>query len=127
MALVSFRAQTFITAGEVVRVSASGFLTKASAVASDSAICAGVAINSAAPLDLVLVNKDSLYTQFSGLTPGNRIYLSLTSGQFYPDYATFYAAASGATVSGAFLTEVGTAVSTSGVHIEITQPIFINK
>lgn len=127
MALVSFRAQTSITAGEVVRVSASGFLTKASAVALDSAICAGVAINSAAPLDLVLVNKDSLYTQFSGLTPGNRIYLSLTSGQVYPDYATFYAAASGTTVSGAFLTEVGTAVSTSGVHIEITQPIFINK
>lgn len=127
MSLVSFRAKSSITAGDLVRVDSVGFLTKASAVALDSSICVGVALNSAAPLDLVLVNKDSIYTQFSGLTPGTRTYLSLTSGQLYADYAAFYTALSGTTLSGAYLTELGPAISTSGVHIEIQQPVFINK
>lgn len=127
-ALVSFRAGSPIAAGDIVRVSSSGLITPASAVSIESAVCAGIALNDGGINDLILVNKDSLYVASGGnYNPGSRIYLSFSSGQLYDDYSYFSTALNSSTLSGAYLVDVGLAVSASGISVELSYPILVYR
>ena len=124
MAIASFRAGEALTAGVAVYVSSTGFIYRASALTTTQASVAGITMDSGASGDLVRVNPDSLYTSYTGLTPGNYEYLSVATSGAVVDYATWsseFAALSG----NAYLTQVGRAVTTSGILVEIETPNLI--
>jgi len=124
--LVSFRAGQAITAGDVVTVNASGLLYKASAVAENTARVVGLAINGGGVNELITVTKDSYFASLSGLTPGSSVYLSITSGALNSSYSSWITQVNGASLSGAYITNIGRAVTTSGLNVEISKPLFFN-
>lgn len=124
--LVSFRAGQNIAAGDAVTVTSSGLLFKASSVSEPTARVVGLAINSGNAQDLITVNKDSYFAGFSGLTPGERVYLSVTSGLINPSYATWLSGVKNLGLLSAYMTNLGSAVTTSGFAIEINKPFFVN-
>lgn len=124
MAIAGFRAGEAITAGEAVYVSSTGFIYKASALNITQACVVGIAMDSGVSDDLIRVNPDSLYTSYTGLTPGAYEYLSVATSGAVVDYATWsseFAALSG----NAYLTQIGRAVTTSGVLVEIETPTLV--
>lgn len=124
--LVSFRAGQGIAAGDAVTVNPSGLLYKASSVSERTARVVGLALNSGNAQDLVTVNKDSYFAGSSGLTPGERVYLSVTSGLINPSYATWLSGVKNLGLLSAYMTNLGQAVTTSGFAIEINKPFFVN-
>ena len=127
MGLVSFRAGQPITSGNFLRVTTNGLAYPATCGNKPGATAIGVAINSAEADDVVLVNKDYIYDGLPALTPGEKIYLALDSGQHYTSYEAFDVALSGSTLSGMYLTELGTAITTEKLHVQIKLPVFINR
>ena len=126
MALISFIAGENVTAGNVVYVNPSGVVFKASAVYSNQASLVGVALDSVSTGDLVRVNNDSLYSNFSNLTPGETRYLSVLTSGSLTSYSGFVNEIENTVLAGAYLTTVGRVVTTSGVEIETDKPIFID-
>jgi len=126
VALLSFTAGSTIAANDVVYVDVNGLIHKASATTLPQATPAGVAIDGGSVGSLIRVNPDGLFANFSGLTPGEYQYLSLTSGQIetYPTWITSLASSS---LPGAFLARVGTAASASGLDVEFSRPIFVSS
>lgn len=124
--LVSFRAGQAITAGDVVTISTSGLLYKASATSERTARVVGLAITAGEANDLVTVNKDSYFASLSGLTPGSSVYLSITSGVLSPSYAAWISGVQTTSLSGVYVTNLGRAITSSGVSIEISRPVFLN-
>jgi hypothetical protein len=125
MAVTSFKAGEAISAGDLVYVSSTGYLYKASALLFDQASVVGVAIDAGFAGSLVRVNCDSVYPSASGVTPGEYRYLSvLASGQHVP-YATWASQLGSTTYEGAYLTNIGRATSTTSVEIEVNKPLFI--
>jgi hypothetical protein len=124
MALVSFLAGESISAGNAVYVSSSGLLFKASANTLEQAIFAGFATEAGSTNDLVRVLTGSQYTGLSGLTPGNRVYLGFTPGSIESNYNT-WAIQAIATSGTVYQTEVGVAISTSGVSNNRRGPLAI--
>ena len=125
MAITSFTAGEAISAGNAVFVSSSGFLYKSTAVYLDQASVVGLSIDSGSAGALIRVNSDDIYTSASGLTPGEYRYVSiLTSGQTvsYAGWASDLALTS---YDGAYLTIVGRAITSSGVEVETSKPLFI--
>ena len=125
MAITSFTAGEAISAGNAVFVSSSGFLYKSTAVYLDQASVVGLSIDSGSAGALIRVNSDDIYTSASGLTPGEYRYASiLTSGQTvsYAGWASDLALTS---YDGAYLTIVGRAITSSGVEVETSKPLFI--
>ncbi len=125
MAITSFRAGEAISAGDFVYVSAAGFIYKASAVSQDQASSVGVALDSGSSGSLIRVNSDALYTSFSGLTPGDYQYLSVSSSGSIVSYSGWEASLSTTSYPGAYLTVVGRAVTTTSVEVEISKPLFV--
>lgn len=124
MAVTSFRAGEAISAGQAIYVSSAGLVFKASSVTQDQASVAGIAIDSGAAGDLIRVNSDAIYNSYSGLTPGETQYLSVTTSGQVVNYTTW--ATQLATVGFNVYQEViGRAVSSSGVAIEIGQPFYV--
>lgn len=124
MAIASFRAGEAIAAGDAVYVNANGLAYKAGGTALLQATVAGVSVDSAALGSLCRVNTDSVLTIYSGLTPGEPRYLSITNSGQLTSYSGW--AAEHATVpSGAYLTSVGRAITTSGIEVEIQSPLFV--
>lgn len=126
MALLCFTAGSTIAANDVVYVDVNGLAHKASATTSLQATAAGVAIDGGPAGSLIRINSDGLFANFSGLTPGEYQYVSLTSGEIatYPTWVTELAASP---LPGAYLTRVGTAASTSGLDIEFSRPVFVSS
>lgn len=125
MAVSSFFAGESISAGQAVYVSPSGYAYKANASNYTQASVAGIAVDNGSNGSLVRVQGDAMYTQYAGLTIGSYRYLSIaTSGQLvsYADWATELNATS---LSGAYLTNVGRCISTSGVEVELQRPVFV--
>jgi len=124
MAIVSFRAATAITAGQPVTVGSGGTIYPSSATNLTNAKCVGLAIDTGDSGRLIRVNKDYLFNNLSGLTPGNINYLGLTSGVINPSYATLIAEVQNSSFASNFcLVSLGTAVSASGLNIEIARPV----
>ena len=124
--LVSFRAGQAITAGDVVTINPSGVLYKASAVSERTARVVGFAITAGQANDLVLVNKDSYFPSLSGLTPGSSVYLSVTSGAVNSSYTNWINEVQSTSLSGVYLTNLGRSITSSGVSVEISKPLFLN-
>ena len=124
--LVTFKAGQDIAVGDVVTVSTSGLLYKASATDDRTARVVGLAITSGTTNNLIFVNKDSYFASLSGLTPGSSVYLSITSGVLNPSYADWIYEVQATTLSGVYVTTLGRAITSSGVSIEISKPIFFN-
>lgn len=125
MALLSFVAGETISANNAVYVSSNGLVYKASASTAPQATVAGIALDSGSTGSLIRVNPDRITTTFSGFTPGEYQYLSLTSGSItqYPSWIT---ALSSSALAGAYLTRIGRAVSSSGLEVEIGSPLFVS-
>lgn len=127
MALTSFTAGETISPGNVVFLNGSGFLYKASAGAFAQASAVGVSLDSSLATNLTRVDSDSVYSAFSALTPGSLQYLSITVSGTLVDYPSWNTEFTNLTASGAFLTKIGRALTTSGVAIEIEKPIYVTK
>lgn len=125
MAIVSFTAGGSITAGDVVTLDSSGLAHKATALTIDQATAVGVAIDSGITGNLIRVNADSVYAQFSGLTPGEDQFVSVISGQIVNYPAWISGVVSGGYGYG-YMTRIGRAVSTSGLDVEIERPVFVS-
>jgi len=125
MAIASLPAGEAISAGDAVFVSSSGFLFKAAADTKDKASVAGLAIDGGSTGSLLRVNLDSLYTSTNTYTPAKELYLSVLTSGSYSDYATVEAELASTTYDGVFLTQIGTAVTSNKINIEISVPRFI--
>jgi len=125
MGLISLTAGGTIDANDVVYVDSSGLAHKASAVNLESAIMAGVALDSGGAGALIRVNPDGYYGNFTGLVPGEVQYLSLTSGEL-TTYANWVTDLTSSSLEGAYLARVGTAATTSGLDVEISLSVFVS-
>lgn len=124
MAITSFRAGEAISAGQAVYVSSAGLIFKASSLTQDQASVVGIAIDSGAAGDLLRVNSDAIYSEYSGLTPGDLQYLSITASGQVVNYATWEAQL--ATVSiNPYQELIGRAITSSGVAVETGKPRYI--
>ena len=107
----------------VVAVTAAG----GSYAAKANASVVGFAIDSVSSGNLTRVDVDAQCTSLSSLTPGLDYFLSLTtSGQIY-DYTNWAIDLPLVSASGAFLTRVGKASTTTTLNIEIANPIYVIK
>ena len=126
MAIASFQAGEAISAGDAVYTSFDSLIFKASAFNATQATVVGIAIDSGSPGSLVRVNTDAIYTGYSGLTPGELLYVSVsTSGQLV-NYTNWFNELSNTTTD-AYLTSVGRSVTTSGVGVEVSKPLYITN
>jgi len=124
MVVTSFRAGEAISAGQAIYVSSVGLAFKASSATQDQASVAGIAIDSGAAGDLIRVNADAVYNSYSGLTPGETQYLSITTSGQVVNYATW--AAELVTVGfNPYQEVIGRAVSSSGVAVELGRPLYV--
>lgn len=127
MAIATFFAASTVTAGDAVYVSGSGFLYPAiSSQLSQSAVI-GVALDSALVGAMARVDTDGVYTAYDSLTPGVSFYLSATTSGSIVDYTTWRNQFNTTSLSGAYLTHVGTSVSSSGLSIETSRPLFVSS
>jgi hypothetical protein len=123
MSISSFLAGETIAAGDVVYVSSTGFIYKASALTFNQAAAIGISMDSGTAGSLLRVNEDSTYSGLSGLVPGEYQYVSaLTSGQLQ-NYTDFIADVSLTSLSDAYLSIIGRAISTTSVEVERAKPI----
>lgn len=127
MALTSFKAGEAISAGDSVYLSSTGFLYKASAVYKNQASAIGIAIDSGSAGSLIRVNTDFLYTSASGLTPGEYRYVSVLVSGANVSYNTWVSDLAATAYEGAYLTTLGRVVTSSGVEVETSKPIFISN
>ena len=125
MAIASFSAGEFITSGQAVYVNNTGKLFLASSADKTTSSVVGVAIDTGAVNTLIRVNLDSIYYGYTDLIPGDKQYLSITNSGQIVSYSgwrqelTTYA-------DNAYLQYIGRAISTSGIEIELTPPLFIS-
>lgn len=127
MAITSFIAGGAISAGDVVSLNTSSLLFRSIASNFDQSSTIGIAIDSGVAGSLIRVNNDSIYTNASGLTPGETRYVSLlASGQHEP-YAVWISGLVNSTYSGAYLAPVGKALSNTSISVETGKPFLINN
>jgi hypothetical protein len=124
MAITSFRAGEAISAGQAIYVSTTGLIFKASSLTQDQASVVGIAIDSGVTGDLIRVNSDAIYNSYSGLTPGNLQYLSITTSGQLVDYATWAAQLDSVSIN-PYQEVIGRAITTSGVVVETGKPRYI--
>ena len=127
MAITSFIAGEAISAGDAVYVTPSGFLRKSIGTVQDQASPVGVSVDTTTTANLTRVISDSLYSDATSLTAGNRLYLSLTTSGGVIDYPTWQTQLNALSASGAFLTQIGTALSSTTYNVEIERPIYVTK
>jgi hypothetical protein len=127
MSLVTFRPGENISTGDIVFVGASGLAFKANAVYSNQASAVGVATTPGTFGSGFRVDTDGVYPLYSGLTPSDNQYVSITTSGGIVTYSGFFDQLNLSFLSGAYLTVVGRAISTSGISIERTRPTFINN
>ncbi len=123
MAIASFQAGEAISAGDAVYVSLDGLIFKASSFNLTQATVVGIALDAGGAGSLIRVDTDALYARYTGLVPGEYRYLSvLTSGQLV-SYSGWFDEL-GTTTIDAYLTTVGRAVTTSGMEVEVSKPLY---
>lgn len=127
MAIVTIPAGEDISVGDAVSVLPNGLAYPASAATLATAKVVGIALTSCDAGFSVQLETDSLFNSYpSTLTPGDTLFLSVTSGSV-ANYSDFYTAASSYPSSSVYLVQIGRAISPSGVSIEIENPKLINN
>ena len=114
-----------MSANDFVFVNPAGLAFKASALTQDQATTVGVALTAGAAGTQVKVETDAYVTTFSGLTPGEMQYVAIASGQI-ANYPTWINSVVSGGYTGAFLTSVGRALTSSGIELERGLPTFIS-
>lgn len=127
MPITIFLTQEAISANDAVTITASGYVALAIASDPERSKVAGIAVDSGAEGSLIRVNTDAVAPTFTGLTPGESQFLSPSTSGSVVDYASWESDFNTMDVSGLFLTNVGKAVSTSNLEIEIERPIYVIK
>lgn len=114
-----------VSANDVVFVNPAGLAFKASALTQNQATAVGVALTAAPAGGQVKIETDSYLATFSGLTPGEMQYVAVSSGQI-ANYPTWINSVVSGGYTGAFLTSVGRALTSSGIELERGLPTFIS-
>ena len=127
MAIASFIAGEAISAGDAVFTTNTGKIYRGSSVYLDQAAIVGIALESGLAGYPVRVDCDQIYVGYSGLTPGEASYVSLFGSGQLVNYAVWVSGLAETSLSQAFLSRVGSAVTSSGLSIEREVPIFINN
>lgn len=127
MAITSFIAGEAISAGNAVYVTSSGYLYRAIATNQTQAAVVGLSLDTVVVSGLARVVSDFIYSNSSSLTPGTFQYLSVATSGNVVSYSTWQTELNATTLSGAFLTNVGRALSTTSLEVEVQKPIYITK
>lgn len=127
MAITSFIAGEAISAGNAVYVTPSGYLYRAIATNQTQAAVVGLSLDTVVVSGLARVVSDFIYSNSSSLTPGTFQYLSVATSGNVVSYSTWQTELNATTLSGAFLTNVGRALSTTSLEVEVQKPIYITK
>lgn len=127
MAITSFIAGEAISAGNAVYVTSSGYLYRAIATNQTQSAVVGLSLDTVAVSGLARVVSDFIYSNSSSLTPGTFQYLSVATSGNVVSYSTWQTELNATTLSGAFLTNVGRALSTTSLEVEVQKPIYITK
>ena len=122
MSISSFLAGETIAAGDVVYVSSTGFIYKASAFTFNQAAAIGISMDSGTAGSLLRVIGDSTYSGLSGLVPGDYQYVSLLASGQLQTYDAFFADLQLTALPSAYLSIVGRAITTSNVEVERSKP-----
>ena len=125
MAVASLRAGETISAGDAVFVSSTGLLFKAASDTKEKASVAGIAVDGGSAGSLIRVNLDSLYDSTNTYTPTETLYLSVLTSGTYTDYTNFESELAATTYDGVYLTQIGTALTTNKINVEVSLPRFI--
>lgn len=124
MAIASLIASENISAGNAVYVTSAGLAAKADALTEAKASVAGIAVDTVSTGGIVRINVDGVYSGYSGLTPGEFRFLSITTAGSLISYDEF--AAELATITpDAYLTNVGRVITSTTISIEIIPPQLI--
>jgi len=122
MAIASLRAGETISAGDALFVSSTGLVFKALGDTQDHASVVGLAVNGGAVGDLIRVNTDALYQSSTSYAPLERLYLSATTSGAYANYETVASGLELTSRPGSFFTEIGSAVTTNKINVEVSLP-----
>lgn len=118
MALTIFRAGESINVGDVVAVTSNSVARKAVVGDATRFKAIGVAISSAVPSAPFQVVVDGEVHTFSGLVPGDFLYLSNTPGSYYTSYYPIVSGISDTLYGSANVAPFARAISTSGVVLQ---------
>lgn len=118
MALTIFRAGESIDVGDVVAVTSDSVARKAVVGDATRFKAVGVAISSGAPQAPFQVVVDGEVHTFTGLVPGQFLYLSNTPGGYYTSYAPIVSGLSDTLYGAANLAPFARAISSSGVVLQ---------
>lgn len=124
--LLSFVAAESIALGDAVTISTttSGQIIPAHPSGIPSATVIGVAIDAVAAGTLCRVVSDAGAQAFSGLNPGQRYFVS-PSGAYAVDYNTFVVEFNQIGASGSYLTQIGTAISSTTLKVSPVEPKYV--
>lgn len=127
MATVTIPAGEAISIGQAVAVLSDGLAYPASAASLATSKVVGVASTANSAGFPVQIETDGVFPNYpTSLTPGDLLFLSVTSGTI-SNYIDFYTSASSYPASGVYLVHLGRAVSSSDMSIEIENPTLINN
>ena len=118
MALTIFRAGESISVGDVVAVTSDSVARKAVVGDATRFKAVGVAVGSAEtgkPLEVIV---DGEVHTFSGLVPGDFLYLSNTAGSYYTSFYPIVSGISDTLYGSANVAPFARAISTSGVVLQ---------
>lgn len=127
MAVTIFLTEEVVSANDAVHVTSSGFIAKSIASDPSRATVVGIALDSGSIGSLVRVYTDSVTPTFSGLTPGQPQFLSPSASGSVVDYAEWKSEFTALNVSGVFLTNIGTALTSGSLDIDIKPPVYVIK
>lgn len=127
MATVTVPAGEAVSVGQAVSVLSDGRAYPASAASLATSKVVGVASTANSAGFPVQIETDGTFSNYPAtLTPGDSLFLSVTSGTI-SNYTDFYTSAASYSSSGIYLVHLGRAVSSSGISIEIENPTFVNN
>jgi hypothetical protein len=127
MSRVTFIAGENINKGDAIALgSGYSIARKASATSSLYNSVIGFATHGAAAGSAVLVNRDTIFTSLSGLTPGQTSYVSYASGSVVSSYDGWYNSIPITSSGTVYLTSVGRNLSSSGISNQIEPAVAVN-
>ena len=121
MAIASLIASENISAGNAVYVTSTGQAALAAADTVTKASVLGIAIDTVSSGAILRVNADGVYTGYSGLTPGDFRFLSITTPGLLISSSEFFAELAAVSLD-AFLTNVGRVITPTTLSIETIPP-----
>jgi hypothetical protein len=125
MSRVTFIAGENINKGDAVALG-SGYSVAYKASANSTNSVVGFATHSVAAGSSLLVNRDTIFTSLSGLTPGQTSYVSYASGSVVSSYDSWVNSIPITSSGTVYLTSVGRNLSASGVTNQIEPAVAIN-